>query len=134
MDKENFMIDLAAIEINTIVDNDAEKSLDNLLNIINKLLDKYAPLRKMTKKEFKQTRKPWITSGILKSIQRKNRLFNKYVKSKDKETKINLHEEYKILRNRINTLIYFSKKEYYSKYFDQYSTISKKSGKVSKVL
>ena len=127
MDKESFMTDLAATDINAIViDNDAEKSLDNLLYIINKLLDKYAPLKKMTKKEFKQTRKPWITNGILRSIQRKNKLFSKYIKCKDEQTKTNLHEEYKVLRNRINTLIYFSKKDYYSKYFNQYSDNIKK--------
>ena len=127
MDKESFMTDLAATDINAIViDNDAEKSLDNLLYIINKLLDKYAPLKKMTKKEFKQTRKPWITNGILRSIQRKNKLFSRYIKCKDEQTKTNLHEEYKALRNRINTLIYFSKKDYYSKYFNQYSDNIKK--------
>ena len=127
MDKESFMTDLAATDINAIViDNDAEKSLDNLLYIINKLLDKYAPLKKMTKKEFKQTRKPWITNGILRSIQRKNKLFSRYIKCKDEQAKTNLHEEYKVLRNRINTLIYFSKKDYYSKYFNQYSDNIKK--------
>ena len=31
------------------------------------------------------------------------------------------HAEYKALKNRITSLIYSSKKEYYSKYFDEYS-------------
>jgi len=37
----------------------------------DKLLDVYYPLEKLTKKEFKQTIKPWITAGILNSIKRK---------------------------------------------------------------
>ena len=48
MDKENFLMDLAALDLeNFIVDNnDGERSLDNLLTKINRLIDKYAPLRK----------------------------------------------------------------------------------------
>ena len=42
-------------------------------------------------------------------------------------TKANLHAEYKTLKNRINVLIFYSKKDYYSKYFDKYSNDIKKN-------
>ena len=41
-------------------------------------------------------------------------------------TKANLHAEYKTLKNRINVLIFYSKKDYYSKYFNKYSNDIKK--------
>ena len=76
MDRENFLIDLAAIdmEADVMVNNNGEQSLNNLLDKINELIDKYAPLRKITRSEFKQTRKPRITSGILTSIQNKDKI------------------------------------------------------------
>ena len=42
------------------------------LNKINFILDKYAPLKKVSKSKLKFKSKPWITSGIQKSISLKN--------------------------------------------------------------
>ena len=120
-------MDLAATDMaNVIADNDAEKSMNNLLNLTNRIIDTYYPLHKLTKKEFKQTLKPWITTGILNSIQRKDELFRRYMACKDNVIKSNTHNEYKALKNRITSLIHFSKKNYYTKYFDQYSNNIKK--------
>ena len=127
INRENFLMDLAALDLNSdIIDNDGERSLDNLLDKINKLIDKHAPLRKITRSEFKQTRKPWITNGILTSIKNKDKLYHKYINSKDTLTRANIHTEYKTLKNQINDLIYYSKKDYYSKYFNEYSNNIKK--------
>ena len=127
MDKENFLMDLAALDMDAeIIENDGERSLDNLLTKINKLIDKYAPLRKITRSEFKQTRKPWITSGILTSIKNKDKLYHKYINTKNTHTRSIILAEYKALKNRINVLIFYSKKDHYSKYFNQYSNNIKK--------
>ncbi len=40
--------------------------------------------------------------------------------------KDNLHEEYKVLRNQINELIRLSKKNYFAKFFSEYSNNIKK--------
>ena len=45
------------------------------------------PLRKLSNKEFKRVYKPWITNGIVNSISRKNKLYNKYTKTKDNAQK-----------------------------------------------
>ena len=78
---ENIRLDLAAIDMDTqvIVKDDAEKSMNNLLKITDEIVDKYYPSHKLTRKEFKQTLKPWITTGILNSIKRKDELFKKYM-------------------------------------------------------
>ena len=126
--KDNFLIDLAAIDMkkDILVENDPDKSLDNLLAHTDGVTDRYTPAKKLTNKEFKQTVKPWITLGIRTSIKRKDGLFKKYINMKHLPTKNDVHAEYKVLKNRINSLIYHSKKNYYTKYFNQYSNNIKK--------
>ena len=84
------------------------------------------PLRKLSNKEFKRMYKPWITNGIVNSISRKNKLYNKYTKTKDNAQKIIYFEEYTILRNTINELIRTSKKAYYESFFTEHNNNIKK--------
>ena len=74
----------------------ANASFNNLYEATNKVIDEHIPLRKVTNKEFKGRYKPWITNGILNSINRKNKLYNKYIKSKNDDNKIRLFREYKL--------------------------------------
>ena len=126
--KENFLIDLAAIDMSkdVIVENNPDQSLNNLLSHTDMLTDRYTPLNKLTNKEFKQTTKPWITLGIRNSIKRKDKLFKKYINMKTSVLRDDVHNEYKILKNRINSLIYHSKKNYYTKFFREYANNIKK--------
>ena len=126
-DRGNFLIDLAIVQWDDlIVDNDADKSFDNMLSCINKLLDKYAPLKKVTKQDLKRQSKPWITNGLLTSIKRKDKLFHLCVKTKNENIRLGIHTEYKKLRNKLNELIELSKKNYYGKYFTEHSNNIKK--------
>ena len=56
-------------------------------------------------------KKPWITSGILKSIKYKNKLFGKFIKFQEKFW----YEKYKYPLHVINKLISKSKKSYFRK-------------------
>ena len=76
-----------------------------------KVIDKNAPLKKLTKEELKRSKKPWITKGILTSIKKKNILLKKIIKSK-----------------KINHLIRKSKKKYYTDFFQKASQYMKKHG------
>ena len=49
----------------------------------------------------------------------KNRLFNKYAKCKQLETKKHIFTEYKSKRNEINELININKKKLYQNYFTE---------------
>ena len=51
-----------------------------------KVTDKSAPLKKLTKKELKRSKKPWTTNGVLTSIKKKNMLWKKVIKSNDQLT------------------------------------------------
>ena len=76
----------------------------------------------MSNKEYKRKFKPWLTTGILNSISRKNKIYNKYTKIKNDFHKNQVFEEYKLLRNTINELIRKSKKSYYQSFFAEYNT------------
>ena len=90
------------------------------------MLDKYLPLKKITKKEFKQRFKPWITSGIQKSIKIRDKFLKLYIKSKNIYLKENYHKIYKTYRNQIVSLTKQSKKNHYQNYFTvNYNNIKK---------
>ena len=61
---------------------DVNISLDLFLNDIENVLDKHAPLVKLTNKEFKQRQKPWVNKYILKAIETKNKILSQYLKEK----------------------------------------------------
>ena len=85
--RESFLYDYLNINWDTILvanDNNVNKSLETFLSKINELLDKYMPLRKLTKKEYKKRRfKPWISEIILDKINKKNKSFRKFKNCKD---------------------------------------------------
>ena len=56
-------------------------SFHNYIEEVEKMISNYAPLRKIKKQELKFKSKPWITSGLQKSMAIKNKLFGKFIKS-----------------------------------------------------
>ena len=58
-------------------------------------------LKKINKNDIRLRAKPWITSGIVKSIKRRDRLLRKYIYAKDTIRKDNLHTQYKTLHFRL---------------------------------
>ena len=119
-DKENFFLDLLSVDWEAIGTNpDVNIAFNNLLETTTNIIDKYMPSRKITNKEYKRNYKPWITTGILNSISRKNKLHHKYVKYKDILLKNQKYNEYKVLKNRITELIRISKQNFYRNYFTE---------------
>ena len=57
-----------------------EDYCEKFFNTFRKIVEKYAPLRKTTRKEKQLQAKPWLTRGLLKSINHKNNLFKKLQK------------------------------------------------------
>ena len=91
---------------------------NNFLDTINSVLNKYAPLKRVNKYKLRFKNKPWITSGIQKSIYIKNKLLKKFINKKDPQTKAIFHKQYKTYRNLLSTLMKQSKQIYYTKYFE----------------
>jgi len=120
IDKQKFILDMLDVdwkEIIKIENNDPNFSFNEFETKLNLIMDKYIPLRKLTKNEIKQQFKPWITFGIINSIKRRDALYKKFIKAKSEEVKQDYHVRYKELRNHIVSLCRTSKKLYYQNFF-----------------
>ena len=74
-------------------------SFHNNIEELEKMISNHAPLKKTRKRELRFQRKPWLTSGLQKSIVIKNKLFGKFIKSANSIIKEKLHNDYKSYRN-----------------------------------
>ena len=76
-------------------------------------MDDLAPYKRISKKQQKQKFKPWITTGLLTSIKKKNNFYKQFIKTEDKKFYI----LYKSFRDQLNHLIRKSKRNYYNNFF-----------------
>ena len=117
-DRENFLLDILSVNWDAkITYEDANSSFDAFYEIIEVLLNKYMPLKKITQKEYKRKFKPWITNGILKSCKQRNQIHHSYTKAKDPIERADIFKKLKSVRNEIVKLIRISKANYYKNYF-----------------
>ena len=72
--------------------------------------------RKKIKLKFKDIQCPWTTSGIKKSSRRKQRLYNKFLKTRSQKSEL----EYKSYKNLFEPIKKRSKKLHYSKIIIKY--------------
>ena len=120
--KTNFKNELQSIDWTTalsINNNDVNQSLKNVLKISNSLLDKYDPLKQITKKQMKANSRPRITKGILTSIRKKYKIHSKFFKAKEQTRKKALNQEHKMRKNLLTNITKKSKENYYKKYFKE---------------
>jgi hypothetical protein len=76
---------------------------------------------------------PWITSGIIASISKKNYLYKKWKKTVTKKNKFGdqiLYDTYKTFRKKLKQIICTAKKNHYVKKFDEAQGNSKKTWKI----
>ena len=93
-------------QINHDDPNDVDKAISHFCESLNVLENKHTPLKTVSNRMRKQFSKPWISSGLKKSIEVKHFLFQS----------VNL-VKYKLYRNRICTLSRLSKKNYFHAFF-----------------
>ena len=86
--------------------NDVGKSFSSFFSKTNKVVNKHIPLKNTSRQKAKLLLKPWIITGILKSIRSKNHFFSS-----------GENQKYKMYRNKISTLTRISKKKYFSNFF-----------------
>ena len=107
---DKFMTDLCEIDWNnTCRSFDVNKSFSRFYKNINRLINKHAPLKDVSKRRLKLLTKPWLTKGIRRSIRVKNNLFFNSNWNK-----------YKQYRNKLTALIRLSKQKYYQNFFNSY--------------
>ena len=89
---------------------------------LNEILDKYAPLRKLTKKEISFKEKPWIDKDIKKMMHERDKYYKKFCRERDENRKNDFRSIYKSLRNEVIFLINKSKRNYYESFFERHKS------------
>ena len=112
---DDFYNHLNIIDWNSVLSsNSCEFAYYTFISKFLNLYDTYFPYRSLRSDSFNRQRiprKPWITSAIMKSISRKEKLHNKFVNRPNETNKNNYHN----YRNRLTTIIRASKRDYYAK-------------------
>ena len=123
--KDKFLQDLQTME-NFDDAQDPNYSYEKFQNHFLNCFEKYAPLKKLSKRKDKMKKKPWINKEIIQSIRKRDKLYKKFIKTKSPEWET----KYKTCRNKINHLIRTNirKTNYYSSYFENFKSNSKKFG------
>ena len=107
-------------ELNCSGLNDVNKSFSVFYNKLNKLLNKHAPFKPISKRKKKRLLKPWVTKGIRKSIKIKNDLYC----SGDTTA-------YKLYRNKVLMLTRITKRCIFTNILKKTLPIPNKCGKAS---
>jgi len=71
--------------------NQENLDIEVLLTVLKNLTEIYFPKVKQSRKQYKVSKKPWITKGILASIKHQSKLFRKFLTTKTKQN----HSVYK---------------------------------------
>ena len=82
--------------------------LDQLISHLKHASNQHFPVVKLSNKQFKKFKKPWMTTGILKSMERRDELFEKWLKTKDAAVR----KAYNVKRNRVNRIIKAAQNKY----------------------
>ena len=85
-------------------------NLNYLIEILSKFTNKFFPLNSLTRKQYRVSKKPWITKGLLISIKHKNKLYAHYLKKKSPI----LFTKYQKYRYKLSHIKETSKQNYYS--------------------
>ena len=96
---------------------------EDFYSLITTTIENHAPLKKLTRKQTRLRNKPWITKGLLKSINRKQKMHKTYcINGSTDERKF--YKSYCNTQTRIKTL---AKKLFYKTQFDVHKHDPKKA-------
>ena len=99
--------DLTAANLNSI--ESAQVAFDKFEEVLQIVVNKFAPLKKASRKEKKLSQKPWLSRELLNLIKQKNKLFKELHKKFDGD----IFQKYKKQRNALNREIKRAKENYY---------------------
>ena len=120
-DRENFILDFLSIDWEGELNNKGvNEATAKFFQVMNELINRYIPLKKITQKEYKRKYKPWITDIIVNKINDKNNILSKITKCMDLTRKAELKDAFKTIRNEITQITRSNKKNYYENYFTKH--------------
>ena len=109
--EQNFISDLLLVDWSIILTKHSanpKKAFSSFYNKLDKLVNKHAPFKSLSKRKVRQFSKPWLSKGLIKSIKVKNAL----LVSGDLE-------KYRFYRNILSGLIRQSKRLHYFNFFNE---------------
>lgn len=128
---DRFKNNLSCVDWNNILHgNDVNTDYTNFTRKFIEVYDECIPLKKTRTNRKKTAISPWITNGLLKSINYKNKLYKKYLMNPTEDIK----QEFKTYRNKLNSLIRKCKREYYYKKFENTKNSIRKTWKTINAL
>ena len=86
---------------------------DDFIKRIRLIIDFYAPLRQISRRQKRLRAKPWLTKGLLASIKYKQKLYRSHFLSNDVDKKT----YYKQYSNKLNKIKTKAKKTFYYSLF-----------------
>ena len=107
------MKEISEIDFANLIGDDVNESMNVFAETLQQVTDKHVPVRKLSNKMRSQLRKPWITSAILKSIKKRQKLFTTHFLSNDP----NKVKEYKKYSNKLNKIKEAAKTNYFKTQF-----------------
>ena len=114
--KSKFKQCLSNVRWGEVLDDiDVNQDYNTFVTKFQELYDECIPLKKCTSKRKRDPKLPWITKGLLKSINHKNKLYKEYVQCPSNNKK----QKFKTYRNKLHGLIRKAKRLYYFKKFEQ---------------
>ena len=105
-------IELYAANLDSI--DSVHDAFDKFEEVLQNTANKFASLKKASRREKKTSQKSWLTRELLNKIKTKNKLFKKLHKNFDKDN----FEKYKKQRNALNREIKRAKEAYFKDLID----------------
>lgn len=129
---QNFKEDLSSQEISNcfsnILENDPNASYEKFNNIISTLMAKHFPIKIMKFNKYKHKKTKWITSGILKSISQKDKMYHRLASiCQDDPQFFVLKSNFQMYNKILKQSIRKAKKIYYENCFNKYKSDIKKT-------
>ena len=107
--------ELENIDWDIVVDStNVNDAYSQFISKLNSTYDKCIPYKRF-KSHKKGPNNPWITTGLLKSIRHKDKLYKKYIANPNESNKT----KYDRYRNSLTNLIRMAKSDFYSRSFEQ---------------
>lgn len=94
----------------TIQANDPNLAYESFLKTFSDIYSTCFPVKCIQGKPLKKILNPWMTKGLLKSVNRKNRLYKMTLRNPSVE----VQAKYKKYKNKLNHCIRLAKKNYYA--------------------
>jgi hypothetical protein len=112
---QNLETALANLDWTPVVSlHDVNASYSEFLNIFSENYDHHIPLVTRKFNKYRHRTEPWITTGILTSLKKRDKMHSKMMKQRNPAAKQAAELEYKSFKNILNKIIKLSKKTYWN--------------------